>query len=237
MKNYIRIGKNELDTNWSIMSETDVRLDTFSRAVNIHIKHKSILDAYLKDNDVGITYISYNEVGKYNRLCPDFINNYNEDQVYELKAPIVERLKECWNEAHPAQEYITVPGSDKVFIKPWFECGLLGVKDDLIIGWIKDKDGYTYASSWILSNGQYNNHKSTQYDLTPYEQPWYEIESNFPKHIITDDGYFYIAYGMTDAADEKHREFLDASHDRICGLEDCRLATNEEIDSLKVKEV
>ena len=188
-------------------------LYTISRYENvkaIHKKHESILDAYLKDNDVEIELVAHDTKAWIKDY--DFIFNYDERDKYRLKASL--------------QEYITVAGSDKKFLFKDLTV-LYEEFGEHIFGRVFTNNKWT-ATKWKL-NGECLFHNSSKFDLTPYEQPWYEIESNFPKYAFQLE-----AIGDTDEFNEYPIVFGSKEHFEMFGG-DYRLATNEEIDTLKVK--
>ncbi len=133
------------------------------------------------------------------------------------------------------QEYITVPGSDKKFLKPEFEFEILGKKNNFAIGYIVDSAGVIKGSKWYLGSGEcvVGANSEDEYNLTPYEQPWYEIESNFPCLIKADDNNISVAYEYQ----KENGDLWCCFGDSIISAEQAIRLTNEEIDSLKVKEV
>jgi len=118
------------------------------------------------------------------------------------------------------EETLTITDEDgKVyeFEKPEFECELLGIERDLIIGWVKDSQGYLFAYSWCKTNGLDNiSTSSNDFNLTPIKQ-WFEDESNFPALMYnkTDNEYRVLKFG-----------------DRIPRYEYWELATQTERNSL-----
>jgi len=186
----------------------------------INKKHKHILDAYLKNNDVEIEYRNPNDF-KHIWECDDFIGNYNESYTYKLKEAL--------------QEYITVPNSDKKFLKPEFECVIYEEIKHKVSGIVfyigrvyKEKEGY-YPCSFEEDGSCFIEPcgNAKEFNLAPYEEPkpWYEIESNFPcvfKSVDTG-----MIFGINNQSEYINLLYMDISVERL---------TNEEIDSLKIKD-
>lgn len=203
----------------------------------IHKDHKPILDAYLLDNDVSIVWIQDFEVPAVVHKCENFIQTYDEDFFYEL-GEVPKPKREFNFKEHESPQTIKAPNGTLEFLKPDYFIKIKRQTETGITAEIKLKDKETdyvkYNLKGVLEYSLDGYNYSKKMNLTPYKKPieWYEDERNFPKPIVTEDGYFFIAYTLSEVADENHREILDASHDRICGLKECRPATKEEIDSL-----
>ncbi len=225
MKNEeIKIGTMLIAIDEVVMeSENGNKLGTLTIENQYKIKGVQGTEFWVIDNDNERHYFDIKGYEEYFKLKETF-----EDQLVKEIFP-------------PAQEYTTVPGSDKKFLKPTsWKCEFF--KDDgcklfatvthqlsKTISCIYDYNGACYeidtASSklvrWHLK------------DLTPYEQPWYEIESNFPCLIKADDNNISVAYEY-----QKDNGDLWCCYGySIISAEQAIRLTNEEIESLKVKEV
>ncbi len=191
----------------------------------IHKKHKYILDAYLLDNEVEIIkcFTSGESTGDTAVKVKNFIDTYDEFATYNCLSLLDQ----------PVLQTIKAPNSDVEFLKPEFECEILhrierqGLSYN--IGYFISKyNNLVFSCSWNdLGECESISVKSNEYNLVPYKKPieWYEIESNFPCIVI---------------------DKMDNTPEMVCSKEDFyrfnfindryRLATNEEIDSLKIKE-
>lgn len=182
----------------------------------IHKKHSEILDAYLADNDVYIDFMSADE-WTYLRL--DFIHGYSETYDY--------RIAPRQGESYTAK-VLSELGEDNFakygFEKPSFECELLyNCNHNFIQGYVIARQ-IKYPRMWNIDGVCFecmSGEFSENYNLTPIKKPWYEDESNFP--VLMKDNKEEDIY--LTARNKEHYLRLK---------EDCRLATNEEIDQLKV---
>jgi len=132
------------------------------------------------------------------------------------------------------QEYITVPNSDIKFLKPDFHCELLQKLSTGIVAEIKldDEDCdyvlFDYTGMLLTSLDDYSYHDCVS--LTPYIEPkkWYEDESNFP----------YFLNDLNKTIKEQHKYIFCPTvgiAEQYNATSNVRLATDEEIDTLKFK--
>jgi len=193
----------------------------------IRKKHEEVLNAWLLNNDVKI---EFNAMIEWLSLdgC-SFIDGYNEGFDYRLKPKEVEKTLEDLK-----KEEFTEFG----FEVPDFECEILKeVKgtETQFVGYIKlgdlaepvcwNTDGRCYGTF----DDDFDN-STKEYNLIPIKKPWYKNEDCVGKLAIAEGGcmviiqrsYFEKGYAMT-------AEYSS------CPLKFLRLATNEEIDSLKTK--
>lgn len=222
-----------IEDSWTILNNPAFFNDERGDYVLINKKHKHILDAYLLDNDVEIDkYINIHE--HYNTSNEkfqwtkenEFISNYDENIKYRL-LDIIEPFDD-------SKEYITVPNSDKKFLKPEFECVIYEEIKHKVSGIVfyigrvyKEKEGY-YPCSFEEDGSCFIEPcgNAKEFNLAPYEEPkpWYEIESNYPCVLFSNDTGMFIINRKCD--------FIEG----FANKNKYRFATNEEIDSLKIKE-
>jgi len=190
----------------------------------IHKKHKDILDAYLADNSVEIEWLNGMKEGyQIWSTFSNFINNYDCKLNYRLATRHGER--ETAKVLSEIGETLTIKDGDKVyeFEKPDFECELLKVVSgdtvatDIIVGIIKLNNKWIPYIWWNDGISKIND---SMYCLTPIKPKWFEVESNFPALIWNEDNNLEVVRGLNDF------ECLNWNL--------CKLATNEEIDQLKV---
>tara|TARA_R110002074_G_C12381399_1_gene652449 strand:+ start:108 stop:485 length:378 start_codon:yes stop_codon:yes gene_type:complete len=121
-------------------------------------------------------------------------------------------------------EYITVANSDLKFVKPNFRCELVKVLDKKILAITDDICGNYGSSRWYDFNG---TTQVVQFRLTPYieHKIWYDDKDNFPKILSV-------------RLENKNMYKICNSRDSFLYLSGFgyKLATNEEIDSLKLKD-
>ncbi len=86
-------------------------------------------------------------------------------------------------------------------------------------------NGNKLARSWN-SKGISGMEHDHGYDLKPLVKPWYE-EIKFPKLLIINDTKLFVAYGINE---DNHT--IDAFDDEICNVDEARLPTKEEIETL-----
>jgi len=211
-----------------------MRLDFFNPNSNyyaIHKKHKDILDAYLLDNEVEIEFKSKDGSWEINDK-KNFIDMYYEEFEFRLKEKsIFQTAHETMNKARSNVETIKAPNSDVEFLKPEFECELLSENNGNIIAIVSYHGNKKINVIYDLNGACYELDTRAgkilrwdRKDLTPYKKPieWYEIESNFPCAIISDATDMFVIDNIDDFIDDfKNKDIY-------------RLATNQEIDSLKV---
>ncbi len=88
--NYICVFKLETDKEWKLRCINTVEDITENAGLDyqlIHKKHKDILDAYLKDNNVDIWKDTYRGNIDYFCKVKNFILNYDPDGSYSLRSP------------------------------------------------------------------------------------------------------------------------------------------------------
>lgn len=203
-------------TGWRVISLFDTNTWNYWEIKLIHKKHESILDAYLKDNDVEIIKKLVDKKTSLNDF--DFINSYCEDCEYKLK--------------ETPQEYITVPGRDKKFLKPeGFDVELFFTdKHEDVFGLVGTEALFWNPNGNCHYIGDDEVGEESKYNLTPYiePKPWYKKHTNFPT-IVTDGVYYQVAYDV----DEEKNMILCQDGVRL-NLDTWRTLLDEEIDDLKI---
>ena len=123
------------------------------------------------------------------------------------------------------KEAISITSNDGVvyeFNKPKFECELLKVVEDIIIGWYLHSN-IVYACGWKLDGTDLSLHEK---HLTPIKKPWFEYPENFPALIYCSEyERFEIALNIEHLLTD---EYVVSEH--------IRLATKEEVVSLYWKD-
>ena len=130
-------------------------------------------------------------------------------------------------------EYITAPNSNLKFLKPDFRCELVKVLDGRILAITDDLCGYYGRARWYKFDG--STVDTVKRYLTPYIEPklWYDKPYNFPclvVNVVNNGGHMQLATKY-ESSNNKTGFCAHGNH-----IAEYRLATNEEIDSLKVED-
>lgn len=231
-----------------------LNIKKYERLIAFSKKHKDVLDAYLLDNSVNIEYLHDSMVGTENwcfangtqegktekNLTYDFIKEYSEFNEYRLKP---QRYKASKEEIKSKPQTIKAPNSDEEFLKP----------KEFEVEFLKGLDGSIYSivatenigNETVFKSGFYTHDghfyyscengitRDERFNLTSYKKPleWYEDANNLNKLLYCkemDKMYFFT--GFLDGL-----VYINDTEDHFL-IKDVRLATNEEIDSLKIKE-
>jgi hypothetical protein len=104
-----------------------------------------------------------------------------------------------------------------------FEGEILGERHGFYIGFVTG-DMLVFKSMMWAKSGKTAQNIENRFNLTPIKKEWYEVESNFPRLIVCDvDDKKY--YNTIHTAQQYRDQVFNGGN---------RLATNEEIDKLKV---
>ena len=124
------------------------------------------------------------------------------------------------------KEAISITSNDGVvyeFNKPKFECELLKVVEDIIIGWYLHSN-IVYACSWKLDGTDLSSHEK---HLTPIKKQWFDYPENFPCIISNND--------FTKSKVIMHKNYEQSGWINLLS-HGWRLATKYEIASLYYKD-
>lgn len=251
---YIKIfgfkGKGE------VMSWTDILLEgqEADSVSFIHSRHINILDAYLNDHKVRI---KFNQgIGDCVLLCHHFIESY--DPVFEYEIADIVKMKDGLGNSYNidindsnGKNTISLTNEEDIskesfarilkrlsgnkdedmfiqcgFENPDFECEILNKTSDWLMGTVAN---YKAPCVWnefgiCLFQAVSDKSSNSKYDLTPIPKKWYELESNFPCLMFCLDKNDFMS-----CPDKETYLRWD-----LKGV--YKLATNEEIDQLKIKE-
>lgn len=215
---YIKIEESRLGVStYRTIDNLNELQPFYSKLHLIHKKHKAILDAYLLDNSVKIEQCSNGDWYEINinPYYDAFIRFYNENNQYRLK-----QKKEFNFIEHNMPETIQAQNSDKKFLKPEFECELWHRDRTYILGKVRLPYDIKLCR-WDMDTGICR--EDEKYNLTPYQEKkeWYRDESNFPCVIVDK---------------MNHNDIRIVKENMGINWEVYRPATNEEIDSLKIKD-
>jgi len=220
---YIRVAKSRTFNNIpfeKLDNDDNYWLEREFEYFFIHKNHEDILDSYLLDNDVEIEQCSNGDWYEINinPYYDAFIRFYDENNEYRLKHSFEEQLI---NEViGNGVETIQAPNSDIKFIKPEFECELWHRDRTYILGKVRLPYDIKLCR-WDMDTGICR--EDEKYNLTPYQEKkeWYRDESNFPCVIVDK---------------MNHNDIRIVKENMGINWEVYRPATNEEIDSLKIKD-
>lgn len=225
MKQYVTVAKGIYEPHdWFILDDEINANDCPFKTKKIHIKHKHILDVYMKDNNIEIEELISDKPNEhwqniqdgYAGIGKNFIDLYKEDTEYRLKQK--EKPKNNFKEYGFEAD---------------FEGEILGVRHGYMLGWFREPNGKIFHGMWD-ENG-YNKCSSVGnaiYDtIKPIKKEWFENPDNFPCMLYKNStNKLHLAYLYNET--EKNLKFESFSD----AIYKYRPATKEEVLSLLVKE-
>ena len=210
---YICITKDTVTGDYFIVKGSEHRV--FSDCKLIHKKDKDVLDAYLADNNVEIEFKAREDLDYIDIPSErNFISYYSDLCYYQLKPQSGQEYKEeVLSKIHEEDDFAKLG-----FEEPDFECEIFAQKDVYFYGIVLE------LGVWIQCRWDKQGRSSIwgRFNLTPIKKPWYEDESNFPCLLVLTGGTLSLEHYPMNAGT---KTMIEASY--------ARLATNEEIDSLK----